>query len=77
VIAADSLGPGMLIRHGESGLLVPVDDAAALGRSIKHLAENPTLRERLAEGGRAAYEADHTEKAVIDKYLQFFSQIIR
>lgn len=77
VIAADSLGPGMLIRHGETGILVPVDDAAALGRSIKHLAENPSLRDRLAEGGRAEYEANHTEQAVVDQYLQFFSQIIR
>ncbi len=77
VIAADSLGPGMLIRHGESGILVPVDDAAALGRSIKHLAENPSLRDRLAEGGRAEYEANYTENAVVDQYLQFFSQIIR
>jgi len=75
VIAADSLGPGMLIKQNESGILVPVDDSAALGRSIKLLAENPTLRERLAEGGYAAYQAGHTEQAVVEKYMQFFQKI--
>lgn len=75
VIAADSLGPGMLIRHGETGLLVPVDDSAALGRTIKHLAENPTLRERLAEAGRAEYEAHFTERTVVEQYLSFFEKI--
>ena len=77
VIAADSLGPGTLVRHGETGILVPVDDAPALGRSIKHLAENPTLRERLAETGRAEYERNHTEQAVVDQYLAFFEKIRR
>ena len=77
VIAADSLGPGMLLRHGETGLLVPVDDANALGRSIKHLAENPSLREKLAEAGRAEYEAHYTERTVVEQYLTFFQSIKR
>jgi glycosyltransferase involved in cell wall biosynthesis len=67
----------MLLKHGETGLLVPVDDSAALGRSIKHLAENPTLRERLAEAGRAEYEASYTERAVVEQYLTFFESIKR
>lgn len=75
VIATDSLGPGTLIKQNETGILVPVDDAAALGRSIKHLAENPTLRERLAENGYAAYQAGHTEEAVVDQYIKFFQSI--
>ena len=77
VIAADALGPGMLVRQNETGILVPVDDAAALGRSIKHLAENPNLRERLAEAGRVEYEAHYTERAVVDQYLAFFDKIKR
>lgn len=76
VIAADSLGPGTLIRQNESGVLVPVNDSAALGRSIKQLSENPALRERLAEGGYNAYQASHTEQAVVDHYLKFFAQIL-
>ena len=54
---------------------MPVDDSNALGRSIKHLAENPTLRDRLAENGYAAYQANHTEQAVVQQYLQFFQKI--
>ena len=75
VIATDSLGPGTLIKQNETGVLVPVDDSAALGRSIKHLAENPTLRDRLAEAGYNAYQAGHTEQAVVDQYMKFFQKI--
>ncbi len=75
VIACDALGPGMLIKQGENGLLVPVDDGAALGRSIKHLAENPTLRDKLAAAGRTEYEAHYTEQQVVDQYLAFFQKI--
>jgi len=75
VISTDSLGPGTLIKQNETGVLVPVDDSAALGRSIKHLAENPTLRDRLAEAGYNAYQTNHTEEAVVQQYLNFFQKI--
>jgi hypothetical protein len=44
-----------LIRHGETGWLVPAGDEASLVRAIRHLAENPGLRSRL--GKKAAFEA--------------------
>ena len=36
-----------LIRHGESGWLVPPADAAALAQALGELIAAPTLRERL------------------------------
>lgn len=75
VVATASAGPGALIVPGETGLLVPVDDAEALTTSIRTLLDNPTLARRLAEAGRKAYEAEYTESAVVHRYLDFFRTI--
>ncbi len=77
VIAAESAGPATLIESGKSGILVPVDDAESLSRAIRELLLDPRLGERLAKGGRAAYEADFTEAKVVKRYLDFFEQIIK
>jgi glycosyltransferase involved in cell wall biosynthesis len=64
VIASDAVGAtaGGLVRDGESGLVVPAGDAAALAGAIGRLAGDPQLRERIgvrgAEDVRAyTYEA--------------------
>jgi glycosyltransferase involved in cell wall biosynthesis len=42
-----------VVRHGENGLLVPLDDGAAIGRSIDSLLDDPALAARLtAQGAR-------------------------
>ncbi len=76
VVAADSLGPGTLIEHMESGVLAPVDDAQTLGLAIRHVVEDMDLRERLARGGRNVYEERFTEAIVTEQYLEFFERII-
>ncbi|MGH7097966.1 MAG: glycosyltransferase, partial [Stellaceae bacterium] len=68
-------GPGALIADGESGLLVPLEEApAGLARALARLAGDPDLRARLAAGGRRAYEAGFTEAAVVGRYLDFFQR---
>jgi glycosyltransferase involved in cell wall biosynthesis len=76
VVAADALGPGTLIDHGRTGLLAPVDDAPALARAIRTVAEDPDLRAALGAAGRAAFEADFTEGAVVKRYLDFFQSLV-
>ncbi len=75
VVAATSAGPAALIREGENGLLVPIDDPPALAAALRRLMNDPELRRRLAAGGRASYERDHTEAAVVAKYRAFFEQV--
>ena len=75
VVATDSPGPGTLVRHGESGLLSPVDDVQALARSIQRLVDDPGAREELSRGGQVAYEAEFTEDIVVGKYLDFFEKV--
>ena len=80
VVAAASQGPGALIVDGDSGLLAPVGDAGALAGAIRRLApataDAAALRQRLAAGGRMAYEAAFTESAAVTKYLDFFRRVI-
>jgi glycosyltransferase involved in cell wall biosynthesis len=77
VAAAAGAGPRALIRAGESGLLVPIEDAPALAAAMARLAGDPALRARLAAAGRAAYEAGFTEAAVVRRYQEFFAAVAR
>ena len=77
VVATASEGPRALIVDDETGLLVPVDDGAALGVALRRMAADATLRARLAEAGRAAYEADYAEARVVGLYRDFFAEVAR
>ena len=76
VLAADSLGPGTLIEHTVTGLLTPVDDVPAMARMLQLLVSNPQLRETLAIEGRKSFENHYTEASVVQKYLDFFQEIV-
>jgi glycosyltransferase involved in cell wall biosynthesis len=52
VIAADAGGTGELVIDGETGLLVPVGNEAALEDAVKRLLENPTARARMVENAQ-------------------------
>jgi glycosyltransferase involved in cell wall biosynthesis len=62
VIASDAVGAaaGGLVRDGETGLVVPAGDSAALAAGLRLLATDVPLRERLAGAGRKAVRGfDH------------------
>ena len=75
VISTDTLGPGTMIEHMETGLITPVDDPMTMSNAIRFLLNDEELRTRLAEGGRAAYEERFTEDAVVERYIQFFRDV--
>jgi glycosyltransferase involved in cell wall biosynthesis len=75
VVAAASVGPASLIEPEENGLLVPLEDPAALAQAIKRVVEEQGLAARLAEGGRAAFAAGYTRDAVVTRYMEFFQQV--
>ena len=77
VVAAAALGPDVLITHGESGLLAPVDDADALANEIREVLAKPALAADLCQGGYAAYAAEFTETTVVAGYLEFFETVKR
>jgi len=79
-VATASDGPAALIEQGRDGLLVPLtresDGAAeALADAMQRIAGDAELRARLAQGGRAAYEASFTEAAIVGRYRAFFDEV--
>jgi glycosyltransferase involved in cell wall biosynthesis len=80
VVATASDGPAALIEDGRSGLLVPLPEepgggAETLADAMQQITGDAALRARLAQGGRAAYEASFTEAAVVGRYRAFFDAV--
>lgn len=76
VIAADSLGPGLLLRHQENGMLVPVGDAVSTAEAIKWICQDKALATRLGEAGRAAFNAGFTPAKITPEYLAYFNGLV-
>jgi len=75
VIATDTAGPSTLIQHGETGLLVPVEDYGALASAIETLLSDPASAAAMKAAGEAVYRASFTEEAVVGRYLEFFERV--
>ena len=73
VVAAASQGPAALIRDGEDGLLVPVDDADALAAGVRRLLDEPMLRIRCVQQGSERVEAEFSEAAVVAQWRRLFA----
>jgi len=56
-IVGDNAATRELFRPGEDVLAVPMGDPSALANAIQMLAEDAALRSRIAESGRACFEA--------------------
>ncbi len=76
MVAAASQGPSWLIEPGRNGLLVPVDDAAAMAGAIRSLLDDPDRAAALAAAGRETFEAGYTEEAVVAQYLDLFQRLL-
>ncbi|HEV2530764.1 glycosyltransferase [Phenylobacterium sp.] len=74
VVAAESQGPRALIREGEDGLLVPIDDAEALAEAVGGLLTAPQLRATLAAAGLKRVDAEFSQAAVVDQWTDLFAQ---
>ncbi|HTQ70416.1 MAG TPA: glycosyltransferase [Acidocella sp.] len=75
VLAARAEGPSEVIRDGEDGVLVPVDDANSLAIAARLLLGDSGLRAKLAAAGRTRFEAEFAEAAVTATWLDFFARV--
>jgi glycosyltransferase involved in cell wall biosynthesis len=76
LVTTDADGPRQFVRDDQDGLVVPVDDVAALGAAIRRMADNPSLRARLAAAGRERYRAEFTKAGTVAAYLAFYREIL-
>ena len=66
VVTADTPGARELLRDGESALLVPPGDPAALADALRRLAGDAELAQRIGAGGHTAY-LEHASEAVLGR----------
>lgn len=75
VVAAAAAGPRELIRPGEDGLLVALEDAVGLARAMRSLLDDRTRAAMLARSGRARYETDFAEAPVLIRWRAFLASV--
>ena len=75
VVAARAAGPEELIAEGESGILVPLEDAGALAAAIGAVLSDEALRGSLVAAGSRAFDADFTEATVVERYRALFEAL--
>jgi glycosyltransferase involved in cell wall biosynthesis len=67
-------GTSELVVDGESGLLVPAEDPAALARALGALLGDPELRGRLAAGARRRMEKHFSLDAMLGAKQRLFAE---
>lgn len=76
VIATDVGAGTEAIRHGETGLIVKVDDAESLGAAIQTLLENPALCRQMGERGRELIEQKFNASTNVPKILALMKSAV-
>ncbi|MGB5355027.1 MAG: glycosyltransferase [Woeseia sp.] len=76
VIAFAAGGLAEAVADGETGLLVPPCDVAALAKSIGTLLDDPERCRQFGERGRQRMRAEFSIAAMVDAHLQLYRSII-
>lgn len=75
VISTRTNGGCELIEDGVNGLLAPIDDAAALADALARLTRDTALAARLAQGGRAFWQATLSPQKVTGDWITFLERV--
>jgi len=76
LVATDVAGCREIVRPGETGLLVPRRDPAALADALAKLAVDPALRRRLGSAARRLAEAEFGEARVAAETLALYRRLL-
>ncbi|MBI2114383.1 MAG: glycosyltransferase [candidate division NC10 bacterium] len=80
VVATEVGGIPEVVRHDETGLLVPSGDPAALANAVVRLFQDPTRANAMGERGRARYLERFTVERLVREvealYLTLWSERI-
>jgi len=76
VAATRISGNEELVRHGETGFLVPPDDPGALGEALTRLLAKPGLRADMGAKARTLAETVYSWKAAAKAYLNLCKEAV-
>ncbi len=67
VVATDNRGHKMVIKDGENGFLVPINDSAAMAERVEQLINEKALREKLSNIDVSKYDANVIAEKLYDE----------
>jgi glycosyltransferase involved in cell wall biosynthesis len=76
VISTQISGIPELVRHKETGWLVPERNAEAVAEAIVHLANDGGLKAQLARNGRALVEREFEIKGNVSRLINVFEKVV-
>lgn len=76
VVGTDVPGCREVVRHEETGLLVPARDAAALEAALRRLIEDKGLRERLGAGGRRLATEEFAQERIARETVAVYERLM-
>jgi N,N'-diacetylbacillosaminyl-diphospho-undecaprenol alpha-1,3-N-acetylgalactosaminyltransferase len=75
VVATKTIGAKSLVKDGENGFLVPIEDAEKLSRVLRYLIVNPSIAERLGEEARSFALNNLSDEEIAIRYEECFSEL--
>ncbi|WP_165498156.1 glycosyltransferase [Siculibacillus lacustris] len=78
VVAGAVGGLAEVVRHGETGFLVPFDgtEVATIARHLVDLARDPDRRRTMGAAARRLYETDYTVEAMVDGIERVYARAV-
>jgi len=76
VVATDLAGMPELVIEGETGLLVPPRDPAALAQALRRVIENPTWAQAMARAGCKRVDAHFSLRAKLDATEALYRRLV-
>ena len=75
VVGTDAGGIGQVVRHEDTGLLVPPGEAKPLAGAVMRFLEDPELRRKLGRAGREMVKAGHSREIMLQKTEEVYALI--
>jgi glycosyltransferase involved in cell wall biosynthesis len=76
VVATAIGGTDEAVIHGETGLLVPPADPAALAQAIRTILSTPGFGKRLGAAGRARVRKEFSAEGMVQRVTQIYDEIL-
>ena len=77
VVAADDGGHREIIRHGETGLLVPADDAPGFADAVVKLHANPRLAKSITSAAKACALTTHSVTVHVERIQSIYDSLMK
>lgn len=75
-VTTDVPGCRSVVRHGQTGLLVPARNALALAGALQRLIEQPALRDQMGRAARAFADAELSAVHVVGSIFEVYRRLL-